>query len=132
MPKRRNDHREVLISLLSGGESFSIADAAMACECCKSQAQKMLRELHIKERKIYISGWRRENNGPYYPVFSFGRRKDAKKPEPISDQERWKRQRERNRLRMQRGYWAKKVAEGGIAAVDPLLAAIMGAPNAAR
>jgi hypothetical protein len=86
----------------------------------------MLQELHVKQRKIHISAWRRENNGPYYPVFSFGRKRDAKKPEPISDQERWARQRERNRLRMQRGYWVKKVADGGIAAVDPLLAAISG------
>lgn len=67
---------------------------------CYSVALRNLRVLH-KAREVHISGWwRGAAVGPWAPIWSLGRGKDAPKPEPVEHAEYQRRRRQDPSVRM--------------------------------
>jgi hypothetical protein len=114
----------------------------------RQTTEKVVKRLH-QNGEIHIRRWSRGNNGPYVPHFFWGKGKDAPKPIPLTNSEKTKRYRmtekgravaracrarwiksergEEYRSNYSKARWAReKLAKGGIAAIDPILAAILG------
>lgn len=102
--------------------------------------------------QIHIAGWKRGENGPIEALWLLGPGEDAPKPAPFTSAEksaRWRNtphgkamaRKAAKRWRRSEGgrdwirsygvakYAQRKYETGGIAAIDPLLALIMGAPR---
>ena len=102
-----------------------------------------------KAGEIHISGWNRSPRGPAIALFSLGKGTDAEKPEALDNSEICKRYRNTEKgkkvhLKSSRKWYRlnngaamrniqrkneklrKKFETGGLKAIDPLLAAIMG------
>lgn len=77
--------------------------------------------------RIHIARWVRahelERSGPPVPIYAAGAGKSAPRPEPMSNSERAERYRTTPKYR---AYLTRKTARlGGVAAVDPILAAMV-------
>lgn len=91
-----------------------------------------------KAGEIYIACWNRSPRGPAIALFSNGKGKDVEKPAPFTYAELSQRYRDTENGKKvcikssRKWYWLnqsklrKKFETGGLKAIDPLLAAIMG------
>lgn len=91
-----------------------------------------------KDGEIHIAGWNRSSRGNPISLFGLGQGKDAEKPEPFTCAELSQRYRDTEKGKKvclkssRKWYWLnqsklrKKFETGGLKAIDPLLAAIMG------
>ena len=91
-----------------------------------------------KDGEIHIAGWNRSSRGHPIALFGLGQGKDVGKPAPFTSAELSQRYRDTERGKKvcikssRKWYWLnqsklrKKFETGGLKAIDPLLAAIMG------
>lgn len=142
--------REMLPEII-GKRSKSAPKIAAVAGRRPQSVTDLLNRLHAKG-EVHIKRWTRGASGPYIACFLWGPGKDAKRPAPISDAEKSRRYRNtengkkvckacRDRWHAteqgkdyvesyNKARWAReKFSKGGLAAIDPLLAAVMGRRN---
>ena len=113
------------------------------------QSVRIVVERLRKNGIVHIKRWKRGESGPFSAYYFWGAGKDAKRPKPITNAEkvrryratekgiathkacktRWLKTEEAQQYResYNKARWAReKFSKGGLAAIDPLLAAIMG------
>ena len=90
-------------------------------------AREFLADMHAAGQ-CHITGWKRAVRGPFIAFYLLGPGEDAPKPRPLSQKERCRRYRKtvRGQGVAVSNYIKRKAKAGGLRAVDPLLAAIMG------
>lgn len=130
MTQRETPRLQTLRKLMQDGETFAAEDVMVACFCCRDTALKMLRRLR-KDKQTHIVNWRRGNAGKYYEVHGWGRGEDARKPKPLSDNQRYKRYNHSEKgEKRQKQYQMRNIAlNRGLAGIDPLLAKLIGKPQ---
>lgn len=121
-------NRRIVAALHALGP-MTIDDLAVAA--CVSRRTLSSSRYYIKALleagRIRIVGWKRahelERSGPPVPVFAAGPGQSVPRPEPMSNSERAERYRTTAKYR---AYLTRKTARlGGVAAVDPILAAMV-------
>jgi hypothetical protein len=115
--------------------SHTCREIAAIADCTEGAARKAVAKLK-KLDLVHIEGWRRSVSGPHVPIYSNGPGIDAPRIEPVPKSQRNRRYRKSKngkamirdqRRREANGRLARKMYEtGGVAAIDPLLAALMG------
>lgn len=143
--------RDMLPDII-GKRSKSAPQVAIAAGRRAQTVQRLLALLH-SQGQVHIKRWTRNRAGPYAPCYRWGPGTDAPKPaaqsrsviskryresdhgKPVCDaiKQRW-RNSERGKEYAEnanKARWAReKFTKGGLAAIDPLLAAIMRGYNA--
>lgn len=118
------------------------------CGRCLQTTSRLLGRLH-KAGEVHIESWARGNSGPYVAHYRWGSGEDAERPAPLSNSAKHRNYRKtdkgRKTCRKCNARWRKtekgqeyqsryfkglyarqKYQTGGVAAIDPLLAAMMG------
>lgn len=143
--------KSVLPAILT--RSKSIVQIAKSAGRSRQTVSKVIARLH-EQGAVHIKRWQRGKDGPYAACYLWGSGDDAPKPAaiPLSERVRRYRQTEKGRaaaarsrkrwkaseqgldyaIQYNKGRWARdKFEKGGVAAIDPLLAAMLG-QSAAR
>ena len=139
--------RDILPSAI-GSAAKTSAQIGIECGRALQTVSRLLGRLHAAG-EVHIESWARKTSGPYIAHYRWGSGEDAERPAPLSNSEKHRNYRRtakgRNTCRRcnkrfrksekgqeyQRRYFKglyarQKYQAGGVAAIDPLLAAMMG------
>lgn len=140
--------RQHIVKMLTGGE-YSAMHMADAIGISRQSTQTLISQLKEEGVKIRIAGWRGRTKGPRVAVYTIGEGQDAERPDAMTNAEkvakyratpkgkatyrrcakRWRKS-AAGKEYARKGWQARsaraKFEKRGVAAIDPLLAAIMG------
>lgn len=118
--------RDIIPSLIAD-KPKSAAQVAELAGRHVATARDVLAEMHAAGQ-CHIARWQRAPRGPFIACYVLGAGQDADKPRLLTPAEKCKRYRRsiRGQGVAMTNYIKRKAKAGGLRAVDPLLAAIMG------
>lgn len=112
---------------LIGSQPMTARDISVEIGRNHKSIDHMIKKLH-EQGKVHIASWKRGMQGPIAAMYQWGPGQDAKRPKPLTASQKCKRYRQSgpSQSAKQQRIARQGVKSGGLAAIDPLLAAIMG------
>ena len=122
--------RDILPTLLVD-RAMTVAQISIAADREEQSVRHVIKRLH-ERNEVHIASWQRNAKGPNTAAYKLGPGTDAKRPPRVSHAKKSKKWRnssegaEHTRHYKTALYARQKFATGGVAAIDPLLAILLG------
>lgn len=112
---------------LIGAKPMTVRDISIELGRSQKSMDTLFSKLHAAGR-VHVAKWQRGSSGPIAAMYLWGEGEDAPRPKPYTTAQKCRRYRQSGGAKSARKtrLTNKAIKTGGLAAIDPLLAAVMG------